>query len=356
MRKIKIGMVIPTWGKQCGVADYTKELVDHTEDQSVQFKIYSDLNHHLPSIIKDDSIDLIHFQYEYSIYDFDPLFWIMSELTKLNIPLITTLHSWSNELIAQNLLIFGRSRAIIVHSHEIKQLAVQQGYAQDRLVVMPIGCRTFELQAKEKTSKLFNLKGYPRIGFFGFPFPHKGICNLIDAIQELRLYFPEITGYFFSHYPNYLDKNHPYYSFYQELESQFKNQDHLIWTKEYLPEMAIVNLLHNMDVNLLPYEDHNQKGISAAVRLMLAAKRPVITTDYAYFSDLEDEVFKIPDTSIETIASSICQILMNSRIQERLISKGNLFLEKRNWKTIGSSYRDFYRKLVTTREDEDKRT
>lgn len=346
---VNIGMVIPTWGKQCGVADYTRQLIDHIASKQTQFQIYADLNADLPSAIKKDSIDLVHFQYEYSIYDFTALYHIMTGLTQLRIPIITTLHSWSGDLISHNLLIAARSSGIIVHSNEVKNLCVQQGYPPEKVVVMPIGCNSFPLQAKEKTRKLFDMKGYPCVGFFGFPFPHKGICNLMDALNQIKVYFPEIKGYFFTHYPDYLNEDHPYYSFFRELQSLFDQNDHFIWSKEFLPEPAIVNLLHCMDVNVLPYADHSQKGISAAVRLMLAARRPVITTDYLYFSDLKDEVYKIPDAESGTIAGALCRVLLDGALQERLIANGDLFLRASSWDRIGCSYRELYRKFASTR-------
>lgn len=344
---MNIGMVIPTWKKQCGVADYTEKLIDHTTNEWVRFKVYSNIHEKLIESIKEDSIDLVHFQYEYSIYDFTALYRVMIELRRSKVPVITTLHSWSSELIPQNLLISSMSSMIIVHSEQIKQLCIQHGYPPEKLIVKPIGNRSFPLESKEMTKKLFDITGYPIIGFFGFPFPHKGIRNLIDALNQLKAYFPDIKGYFFSHYPNYLDRNHPYFSFNQELENQFVKNNHLIWTKEFLHETTLVNLLHSMDINVLPYKEHNQKGISASVRLMLAAQRPIITTDYLYFSDLKEEVFKIPNEQPETVAVSICKILLDSTFQERLIANGNQFLEKNSWEQIGIHYRDYYQKFLS---------
>ncbi|MFC4765812.1 glycosyltransferase [Effusibacillus consociatus] len=341
-----IGMVIPTWGKVCGVADYTKQLIQNTTNKQNKIKVYSEMNEDLPSIIKKDSIDIVHFQYEYSVYDLNTLYRAMVELNRKQVPIITTLHSWCSDLAVYNRQISEMSSLVIVHSKAVERLCISHGYPREKLVVMPIGCRLFPLEEKEKTKMLFNITGYPCIGFFGFPFPHKGILNLINAINELKIYFPDIKGYFFAHYPNSLDENHPYYSFQQELQRQFDKNSHLIWIKEFLPESLIVNLLHTMDVNVLPYEPHNYQGVSSAAKMLLAAKRPVLTTDNLFFSDLKDEVYKISDSKVDTIASSLCQMLLDSTLRERLISKANLYLEKNSWTQIGNCYRELYQKFI----------
>lgn len=348
---ITIGMVIPTWGKQCGVADYTKQLIGNIVNQSFRIRIYSEVTADLSSQIEKDSVDIVHFQHEYSIYDFSTMYRVLNELNQLNIPVVTTLHSWSEELVSHNLLISDMSTGIIAHSAEVKRLCIQHGFPPEKVVVVPIGCSSFPLEAKDKTKTLFDIQGFPCVGFFGFPFPHKGIGHLIEALNQLKPYFPDIKGYFFTHYPNYLDQNHPYYSFFQDLESQFRNHDHLIWCKDFLPDAAIVNLLHCMDVNVLPYVNQHQKGISAAVRLMLAAKRPIITTDYLYFSDLDEEVYKMPDAETGTIARSVCHVLLNSTLQERLISVGSLYLQTNSWEQIGHKYRKIYEKFRSARKE-----
>ncbi|MEJ8545140.1 glycosyltransferase [Brevibacillus borstelensis] len=351
--KIKVGMVISTWGKQCGVADYTKQLIEATQNSEVEFKVYTEIDEHFPFVIGRDRIDIVHLQHEYSIYDLKSLYYAMCKLNQLQIPIITTLHSWSSDMIPHNLLISSKSSKIIVHSEAVKQLCVQHGFCQEQVSVNLIGCHSYELQPAEQIKKMFHITGNPCIGFFGFPFPHKGIMNLIEAINMVKVYFPDIKAYFFSHYPDSVDKNHPYYTFQQELQEIFNEHDHLIWAKEYLPEKALVHLLHTMDMSVLPYVDNHYQGISSAVRLLMSAKKPIITTDYLNFSDLNREVYKIPDEHPETIARAICQIYLNSTLQEQLISHVEAFLKQNSWERIGSRYRELYQTFLSDHESEE---
>lgn len=340
---VTIGMVIPTWGKVCGVAYYTKQLIEHTETELIHFKIYQDITGDFLSTIKRDSIDIVHFQHEPVLYNFNTLHHLVAKLNHLKIPVITTFHSLYPGTVSQNLLISRMSSKVIVLSEKMERLYIQYGCAPEKLLVMPIGCRTVPIDPKEQTKKLFNINGNPCVGFFGFPFPHKGIVNLIHALNSLKACFPDIKGYFFATYPNFLDQRRD--PFQKALQSVFDQNSHLIWVKEFLPEPALVNALHCMDVNILPYAAVNCYGMSSAAKMLLAAKRPVVTTDTVFFSDLRDEVYKMPDASVDTIVKSIRLVLTDNALQEQLISNGNNYLQNYSWDRMGSSYGEFYAKV-----------
>jgi glycosyltransferase involved in cell wall biosynthesis len=347
---ITIGMVVPTWGQQCGVADYAKNLMDAAEDRQIQFKVLKDLDEHFAARVMKESVDLIHFQFEYSIYEFDRLYQAMTEVNRIRIPIMATLHSWNSHLVSENMLLSLLSTVVIVHSEEMRQICIENGFPADKLLVRPLGSRSYQLLPADQTRRLFDISGFPRIGYFGFPFPHKGIGNLMEALNKLKVYFPDLKGYFFAHYPDYLDEEHPYFTFLKELQKQFDQQDHLVLIKEYLPESALVNLLHSMDINVLPYSQHFQKGISSAVRFMLGARKPVVATDDLYFSDLTDEVYKIEDDRAETIAEGIGKLLLDSNLQARLLESGDKFLQATRWEVLGYGYRNLYQQIMRERK------
>lgn len=93
-----------------------------------------------------------------------------------------------------------------------------------------------------------------------------------------------------------------------------------------------------------------KKGISAASKLMLAAGKPVVTTDDLYFSDLKGEVYKMPDADENTIALSIDRVLNDPSLNKRLLRCANAFLEKNDWKQVGKRYADFYCRIIKHHE------
>ncbi|MBD8137275.1 glycosyltransferase [Bacillus sp. CFBP 13597] len=345
--KRKIGMVLPTWGQECGIAEYTKHLINNTTSDNIEFVIITSIQQNFISVIKQNNISLVHFQYEYSLYPIELLKTVMKELMDLDIPIVTTLHTWSDDLEFNkyNQVVAENSSRVIVHSDEMKRQCIIWGFPSENLVVIPMGTRSFLLKTAKQVRRVNHIDGEPAIGFFGFPFPHKGIDNLIEALNQLRKTYPNIKGYFLSHYPNYLKNHGTYSSFLQHLQFKFSRNKHLIWIKDYLDEKQIVQFMHAMDINILPYKDHNQKGTSAAVKMLLAAKKPIITTDLLYFADLENEVYKMKGEDANTIKRALNHLINNPWLQQKLVESGNDYLREKNWNNIGKEYFEFYNSL-----------
>ncbi|WP_078412221.1 glycosyltransferase [Priestia abyssalis] len=343
---IKIAMVIPNWGKECGIADYTKQLIENMNERLVAVSVISQIDKSFVEFVKSNKVDIVHFQYEYSMYDTNSLKSVMNILVNLKIPIVTTFHSLSNRMKLQHDIISFYSSSIIVHSDHFKQLCINHGFPEKKLIVIPMGCHPFPLETTTLNENLIDIKGRPCIGFFGFPFPNKGISPLIDAINELKASFPEITGYFFAHLPNSIDKHHPAVTYQKELETKIAQYAHLKWYQEYLPVSTLVKLLNKMDVNVLPYTTYQGNGISSAAKLLLMAGKPIVVTDSIHFSDLSDEVYKIPRADVRSIANGIREVLLNKGLQERLFVKTNLFVKRNSWKKIANRYYSYYKKIM----------
>lgn len=336
---VTIAMVIPTWGKVCGIACYTKNLIEHAASLQTKFKVHPQIAG-LTAAVRNGAVDIVHIQHEYSFFEPNTIYRHMKELSALDVPVVTTIHSLCPHLVEQNRIITELSARVIVHSEDMKQLHAMNGCDPGKLEVVPMGVHPVAVRPAGKTKKKFGLDGFPCIGFFGFPFPQKGIINLIDALQILQVSLPDLKGYFFTASPDFsgLDQD----GFQQRLQVKFSQNPHLYWFNDFLPEETLVNLLHCMDVNVLPYLKSMSQGISSASKMLLAAGRPVVTTDTLYFSDLRDEVYKIPNAEPETIARAIGAILSDRDLQERLMAGGNSFMQNNNWHKIGALYRAFY--------------
>ncbi|MBD8137273.1 glycosyltransferase [Bacillus sp. CFBP 13597] len=342
---INVAMVIPNWGKECGVAEYTNQLVNGINDQIINVKIITNLGRLQPINLKYAGIDMVHFQYEYSMYNIHQLKNAMKILMSLKIPIITTVHSWSHEMKHHNSLISFFSTCIIVHSNQFKKICIKDGVSKNKLVVIPMGCPDISIN-KPLNFPSKNPPGYPRIGFFGFPFPNKGISQLIEAIKELNKgFFPEIEGHFFSHLPNSIEKTHSAIPYQNELENKFKQFNYLYWYKEYLPQQSLVESFQAMDVFVLPYIQYGSVGISSAVKFLFNAEKPIITTESLQFSDLTNEVYKISNSEPSFIADAIYDVLTNENLRNQLLMNANSFKRINSWKSISNQYCALYLQL-----------
>src|SRR4051812_39760772 len=101
-----------------------------------------------------------------------------------------------------------------------------------------------------------------------------------------------------------------------------------------------------MDINILPYINVESNGISSTIKFLLLTGKPINTTDSIHFSDLSNEVYKIPNTNVITITNAIRQVRTNQNLREQLIITANLYVKKYNWKNISILYYHYTKRII----------
>jgi len=328
-----VGLVVPSWNRPCGVAEYSKALRKGLQEMAQPLRVYDgplmDLLAHPP--------DAAHFQFEYGLYNPSELQKVAGELARRRSRRLLTLHSFSASAAVHNQLLKEGFDCLIVHSEQVARELGTVGISRDRIRVIPMGCFSFPLGDRVATRSRLGLgRDEVALGFFGFLYPQKGLKELGMAIRQLRRSYP-LRGFFFcSVAPNPTSAR-----YFRELGDFY--QAHGLWEGvnlhlEYLPVVEAVRLLNAMDINVLPYHEYEAKGTSAAVRTMMAAGRPVITTDTSFFSDLRGEVYKIPDPSPERIAGAVSFLLENPERQRELVARAKAYLEDNSWPRVAARH------------------
>jgi glycosyltransferase involved in cell wall biosynthesis len=112
-------------------------------------------------------------------------------------------------------------------------------------------------------------------------------------------------------------------------------------------EEIVLKLASNL-INVFPYNDHCSTGrlygISAAVRMAFAAKRPVIVSHCSQFKDLkeyQDEVYFIEGGLSATIER------VQNDIREGKERIPNRILQDMNWVACADKYAKLYRELAS---------
>jgi hypothetical protein len=111
-------------------------------------------------------------------------------------------------------------------------------------------------------------------------------------------------------------------------------------------EDIVIKLAGNL-MNVFPYNDHQSSGrlygISAAVRMAFAAKRPVIVSHCSQFKDLkdyQDEVYFI-ESGLQTTIERV-----HKDIKEGKARIPNRILQDMNWVSCANQYAQLYRELA----------
>ncbi|NPV53568.1 MAG: glycosyltransferase [Firmicutes bacterium] len=348
---MRVGMVVPSLGKRCGISEYSRALAGELENLGGYVRLIPSCGVEAATRIIEQELTLAHFQFEYVLYDIGLLAKTVERLAQAGVSAVATMHDFTPGLVNYNRFIIQGFPDIIVHSQQLARELLMRLTSRDgeRVHVIPMGCPSYKLKDEQDVRAALGLGPGPAIGFFGFMLPQKGIIELAMAFKELRRDFPEMQCFIFSSLAPYTSSKR----YLAEVESEFTRLglwEGVILRKEYLPEEEVVQLLHAMDINILPYYDRGFIGTSAAVRTLMAARKPVIATDVPFFSDLDGEIYKIRDPDPGNIVRAVKLLLGDRTLRDRLVSQAGEYVERNSWPNIARRHLKLYDSILQKRK------
>lgn len=374
-RTCRVLMVVPSWGKRCGISDYARALVEHLGACGVEATVVPSGSAEVllplfrslgcngdggsaqspsrdPSQDTGDTgpIDIVHFQYEFVLYDINELSSTVAVLHGGGVPVVATAHDFAPGLIRHNGLVARAFSRLIVHSHEARAAYCGVGADPAHVAVIPMGCNTYSFDGEVAgvgalDDEVTGVWARPAVGFFGFCLPHKGMIELAMAVQEVRRTYPSLKCFMLSSVAPY-HSSRTFATRLRETLARLELSDAVTLIDDYLSEREAVRFLHAMDVNVLPYHDHGLIGTSAAARTVMAARRPMIVTDVPFFSDLGPEVYKIPSADPGEIAKALRRLLGDPALCAELTRRMDEFLRRNDWSSVALKHAGLYRQIL----------
>ncbi|HHY47930.1 MAG TPA: glycosyltransferase [Firmicutes bacterium] len=343
MKGIQVIMICPSWGRKCGIAEYSKALVDELTAMGANVSV-------LPGNIWETSLSpgvargaVTHFQFEYALYNPWTLSPVVRKLAAVGARFVFTVHDFHPAPSEHNMLLRGMPCYMIVHSEKTREALLSLGIPLSRISVIPMGARDYDPGDRRATRVKLGLQEHDKVvGFFGFALAQKGIVQLAEATKLLQGSYPGLKLFLFSTSP-FFDEFAGVYL--RSALAERRLLANVVIVDEYLPVDQVVKYLHAMDVIALPYGDSGFIGTSAAARVAMAARRPIITTDIPYFSDLKDEVFKIASQDPAEIARAVERVMQDSELVQRLIAACERYLRVNSWHAVAVKHMDLYRRI-----------
>lgn len=358
---IKLG-VVSTWNTKCGIAEYTKYLVNNLSNiQEITIfsnkmqelinlddtnvircwdSYFDDLNSLYNEILKRD-LDIVHFQFNFGFFELDALAVLIKRLKDSNIKTIITFHSIDDTVFMNKPIKLDSIKEelttvdkIWVHTSDDVKKLTQKGI-NENVIRIPQGNVLFANRNKEQIREGI-FKNSKIISTFGFLLPHKGVLETIKGLSLLTDKYPDILFLVVSSiFPDNISEE-----YYQKCKSEVNKlnlNNHVVFITDFLEEEEIIELLQASDIVVMPYKE-TKEASSAAIRFALASHRPVIATDIPIFSEFKGEVYKIPKCSPEQISEGIIKLYANKELQEKIVNFAERSMEEQSWANIANQY------------------
>jgi polysaccharide biosynthesis protein PslF len=380
---MRVGYLSTYPPRECGIANFTKDLIDATVeldrltpyvvalnernaiydyDRCVKFTIDRDDAEDYRKAaryVNDSGVRLMVIQHEFGIFGGDYGEYLRLFLENLHVPVITTLHTVQPNFPEKALkmldyLVEKSAKTVVIARPAIKILR-NQGIRCNNCVVIPHGCPNIEQTDSEHIKDSLGLKDHLVASTIGLINSGKGIEYAIQAIPRIIKKEPKMIYLIIGETHPEVRKNEgeKYRNELMKLVNELGIGKHVRFTNRFLTRHELIKYLQATDIYLTPYISPNQIS-SGALTYALGAGKAVVSTPYFHAQDaLANErgvlcEFKDPSS----IADGIEKLLdfdYRRRIERNAYRYSRRFL----WKNVAREYIGLIRK-VTKKQGDDK--
>jgi glycosyltransferase involved in cell wall biosynthesis len=221
-----------------------------------------------------------------------------------------------------------KAEANFMHSQADVDLFVSMGLGNARL--LPHGIYSPPLSAADREVR--PPSGDFVVGSFGFLMPHKGFLELIAAGYLLRRHIQGLRlRLYAAEYPNRSSER--LLTRCREYIRYLGCADSITMETDYLEIDEVIARLRRCHLAAFPYQ-HTRESSSAAVRVGLASRRPVLCTPLEIFDDAREAVHFTRGFDPFAIGAKILEFHREPDFLRRLAGRQDAYLETHSWTSV----------------------
>jgi glycosyltransferase involved in cell wall biosynthesis len=357
---------ICNWGDACGIATYSKFLLDEIKKKVADLHIFSEIvpqemspeanvtrcwkRGHSPvellAKLKAYDPDFVIIQHEFGIFPKAGHFLqLLQGLDQY--PYVLTLHSVYEHL--DKSVCTSAVKNIVVHTNEGMEVLRKTGN-NNNIFVVPHGC--VKIEAEDRT-ELWNIFQTPfAIIQFGFGFYYKGVDTALEAVSILKKKNPEkykeiFYCYLCSENPHANAIHTNYYNFLMDKTRELDIVDNVAIIRKFQTEQTLNHYLRTAKLALFPYRsDPNNVvyGASGATRIAMANGCPIIGGKNHQFDDLEGVIPRAG--TAEELAFEIDKVFSDEKHRNSIIGRCQKYISDNTWDKCADKYLALYEQVL----------
>ena len=326
---------VSTWNTRCGIAAYSEQLVQAMPDDIKIFAAKTsqkngadganvmrcweagliDPLEDLSRAIDGEGIDCVVVQFNYGLFNVEMFGRLLDTQLDQGRMVVVMMHSTLDptHVMPEQRLIkirdtLARCHRILVHApadmNRLKALGLV-----NQVALFPHGVPNFADIAVIKPNMPKNRSAIPKIASYGFFLPHKGLLELIEAVD---LFVSSGYGLHLmmvnAAYP--VPESAALIATARSMIQKRGLERHIELVTDFLTDEESVSLLQAADLLVFPYQATGESS-SAAVRHGLALAKPILVTPLSIFDDVSEVVYQMPGVTPQDMAAGIRVALDN---------------------------------------------
>jgi len=363
-----IGNSLP---RRCGIATFTTDLqqaiaaADSSSDTAIVAMTDEGRNYEYPHVVrfevKDQTLeeyeraadflnagrfDVVSLQHEFGIFGGDAGSHITALLSRLTMPIVTTLHTVLAQpsAIQSRVLkeILGVSTTIVVMAEKGRELLHSQyDIRADKIEVLPHGIPDRPFAEPSAAKRRRGFEGRAVILTFGLLSQNKGIEIMIDAMPSILKSRPDavyvVLG---ASHPNLVRREgEAYRESLQARASALGIKEHVVFLDQFVDQSTLLDFISMCDVYVTPYLNEAQMT-SGTLAYSFGAGKAVVSTPYWHARELlaHGRGILVPFGDSEAIGAKIAALLTDDVRRQALGQQAYSYSRSMTWQRIAERY------------------
>jgi glycosyltransferase involved in cell wall biosynthesis len=371
---MKIAFIGTYTPRECGIATFTKNLVDSVvkkptgddiegfvvalNDYEQQYRYPEEVKFIIQQEQQADYLeaadyinlngaDVCILQHEFGIFGGQSGVYILPLLHRLSIPLVVTLHtvlekpSYTEKAVLKEICKMA-SKIVVMSNKTIELLTSVYAVPESKTLLISHGVPDIHFNPLH-SKKEFKFENRKVILTFGFIGRNKGIETVIKALPDVIDKFPDVLYIVLGKtHPNVLrHAGEEYRNFLQRLVKTLNIREHVLFLNEFIDERELFKYLSACDIYITPYLNEAQIS-SGTLSYAMGAGCAVISTPYWHAVELLDEgrgrFFKFNNS--EDLTTILNDLLSDPSSLRELQNKSQAYGKEITWPKIGQRYAD----------------
>ncbi|MHB8755477.1 MAG: glycosyltransferase family 4 protein [Candidatus Acidiferrales bacterium] len=363
-----VGNYLP---RRCGIATFTTDLCDaiHAEygatellalpvndtdegyeyPDRVRFELSEDnlaSYREAADFLNFSNVDLVCLQHEYGIYGGRAGAHILELLRRLQMPIITTLHTVlrdpdPDQRAVLNEIAALSDRLVVMSRNSADILQEVFKVSPDKIDLIPHGIPDLPFTDPSFYKDSFGVEGKSVLLTFGLLSPNKGLENVIHALPRILSRHKNVV-YMISGvtHPHILRREgDKYRNSLQNLAKELGVEDHVIFRNRFESPEDLVKLIGAADIYITPYKQKAQV-VSGTLAYAFSAGKAIISTPYLHATELLDNErgALVPFDDPEAIAANTITLLDDDNGRHAMRRRAYLYARDMVWTRVAQKY------------------
>lgn len=363
-----IGNSLP---RRCGIATFTTDLVraiansrPNVETCIVAMNDHGQTYDYPDSVafqIKDDTIedyvraatflnagrfDVVCLQHEFGIFGGPAGGYILELLSRLNMPVVTTLHTvlakpGAAQRAVMERLVEASSKIVVMANKGRDLLRSVYGVADDKIEVIPHGIPEFPFVEPDAAKAKLGFANRSVILTFGLLSPSKGIEVMIDAMPAiLQRRADAVYVVLGATHPNLVrDQGEAYRESLMTRVRELGVENHVVFLDQFVDQATLLEFISMCDVYVTPYLNEAQMT-SGTLAYSFGLGKPVVSTPYWHALELLDDGrgVIVPFGNAAAIGKEIALLLTDAPRRQAMRERAYAISRSMTWERTAEHY------------------